>query len=125
MDQLKFGVLLSGIAGLVGCFLPIVSGGPSLWDVHTVDMAQVLMVLVPLALASLLGVVAVARPPMLRWQGLVAATCFGFVLFKMRDGLMETIKHGGLGGRLLTIAPIAGLVFSILSLAIAAPAVRR
>ena len=125
MDQLKFGVLLAGVAGLVGCFLPIGSSGPSVWDAHTVAMGQVLMVIVPLAVASLIGVLAVVRPPILRWQGLVAAACFGYVVFKMRDGIVETIVHGGMGGKLLTIGPIAGLLFAILSMAFAAPAVRR
>jgi hypothetical protein len=121
MDQLKYGVLLSGLAGLVGCFLPLASGGPSLWDVHNADATGTFIVLGCFAVGALMGIIAVLKAPILRWQGLIALIAFVVVIIKMRSGFIDMIKEGGIGAKLIGIAPLAGALFAVLSMAFAAP----
>jgi hypothetical protein len=124
MDSLKFGVLLSGVAGLVGCFLPFAPAGQSLWDLHVEQMFVTLLVLGGFALAILVAVIAIARPPILRWQALLAMVGFVVTLGEIRGALGQLFK-GEIGGKLAASAPIAGILFSILAIAFAAPAVQR
>ena len=121
MDQLKYGVLLSGLAGLVGCFLPLGAGGPSFWDMHTVDMAETVIVMGAFAAGTLMAILAVLKPPILRYQGLVALVGFAVVLLKLRGLVVDMIKEGGLGAKLIAIAPMAGALFAILTMVFAAP----
>lgn len=117
MNNLKIGVLASGLIGLIACFLPLASGegmSVSFWDMHNVDMAQTLMVMVGYGAGLAMGAMAMAKPPMQRWQAIVAAVGFGFVLFKFRGGLIDLITHGAIGAKLMGLAAIVGLVCSVL-----------
>ena len=120
MNNIKFGVLASGLIGLIACFLPLASGegmSVSFWDMHNIDMAQTLMVMVGYGAGLAMGAMAVAKAPMQRWQAIVAALGFAFVVFKFRGGFIDLITHGAIGAKLMGIAAIAGLVFSVLCVA--------
>jgi hypothetical protein len=120
VNNIKFGVLASGLIGLIACFLPLASGegmSISFWDMHNVDMAQTMMVMAGYGLGLAMGAMAAAKPPMLRWQAIVALLGFAFVVFKFRGGFLDLITHGAIGAKLMGLAAIAGLVFSGLCLA--------
>lgn len=121
MNNLKFGVLACGLLGIIGAFLPMVSaGGESISFFSMKELigaGQVFMVLGGYAAGLAMGAMAAAKPPMQRWQGIVAALGFAFVMFKMRDGFMKFITDGAIGAKLMGISAIAGLVFAILCIA--------
>ena len=119
MNNLKFGVLACGVLGLLGCFLPMASGegmSISFWDVHTVAMFDFLQVAIGYGLGIVMGAMA-AKGVMLRWQAIVATVGFALVVVKFRGGFIDLITHGAIGAKLMGIAAIAGLVFSVLCLA--------
>ena len=121
MNNLKFGVLACGLLGIIGCFLPMVSaGGQSISFFSMKELigsGQVFMVMGGYAAGLAMGAMAAAKPPMQRWQGIVAIVGFAFVVFKMRDGFMKLITDGAIGAKLMGISAIAGLVFAILCVA--------
>jgi len=121
VNNLKFGVLACGLLGVIGCFLPMVSaGGQSISFFSMKELigsGQVFMVMGGYAAGLAMGAMAAAKPPMQRWQGIVAILGFGFVMFKMRDGFMKLITDGAIGAKLMGISAIAGLVFAILCVA--------
>ena len=82
-----------------------------------IGSGQVFMVMGGYAAGLAMGAMAAAKPPMQRWQGIVAILGFGFVMFKMRDGFMKLITDGAIGAKLMGISAIAGLVFAILCVA--------
>jgi hypothetical protein len=121
VNNLKFGVLACGLLGIIGCFLPMQSFGDksiSFWDFkQLMGSGQIFMVMGGYAAGLVMGILAAAKPPMLRWQAIVAGLGFVFVIFKMRDGFMKMITDMAIGGKLMGIAALAGLVFSILCVA--------
>jgi len=121
VNNLKFGVLACGLLGIIGCFLPMVSaGGQSISFFSMKELigsGQVFMVMGGYAAGLAMGAMAAAKPPMQRWQGIVAILGFGFVMFKMRDGFMKLITDGAIGAKLMGLGAIAGLVFAILCVA--------
>ena len=115
MNNLKFGVLACGAIGLIGCFLPMVSGAPSFFAMRELmGAAQVFMVMGGFAVAAAMGAMGAAKG-MQRWQSIVAIIGFAFVVFKMRDGFLRLITDGGIGAKLMGIGAAAGLVFAILT----------
>src|SRR5512139_3639464 len=101
MDQLKFGVLLSGLAGVIGCFVPIAPGMGTLWDLHRVDMLQTLLMIGTYAVPFLIAAAATARPPFLRIHGLICIVAFATALFRLRHDLAAFLQHGGVGAKLM------------------------
>lgn len=124
MNNLKFGVLACGLLGLVGCFLPMISEGGlsfTFFDMRKADAAQTFMVMGGYAVGLAMGAMGAAKG-MQRWQGIVAALGFVFVVFKFRGGFLDLITHGAIGAKLMGIAAVAGLVFSILTVVKPEPA---
>ncbi|MDB4955315.1 MAG: hypothetical protein JWO36_2884 [Myxococcales bacterium] len=121
MNNLKLGVLVSGVVGLIGCFLPFISGGGesiSFWGMKELaGSGQIFVTMAGYVLGAVMGAMAVAKPPMQRWQAIVATLGFAFVGFKMRDGFLKLITDGAIGAKLMAIAVLAGLVFSVLCIA--------
>jgi hypothetical protein len=113
MDNLKYGVALSGLAGLVGCFLPLGAKTLSFFALRSGSPGDSYAIMAGYLVALIMGALAIARPPMLRWQALVAITAFAFVLIKMRDLLETFLVHGNVGAKLMVVAPILGLLFAI------------
>jgi hypothetical protein len=120
MNNLKFGVLMCGLLGLVACFIP--EHGGTFWDLHKAPTevgggVHVYMVMGAFAASLLMGLIGAAKPPFQRWQGIVALLGFAFVLFKMRKVLSAMVKHGGISGRMMIGAAVVGVIFSFLTLA--------
>jgi hypothetical protein len=121
VNNLKFGVLVCGLLGVIGCFLPMVSeAGMSISFFKMRELmgaGQVFLVMGGYAAGLVMAALAAAKPPMQRWQGIVAALGFGLVLLKMRGGTIDMITHGAIGAKLMGISAIAGVVFAILCVA--------
>lgn len=117
MNNLKFGVLICGVLGLVGCFLPMISEGGlsfTFFDMRKADAAQTFMVMGAYAVGLAMAAMGAAKG-MQRWQSIVAAIAFAFVVFKFRGGFLDLITKGAIGAKLMGIAAIGGLVFAILT----------
>jgi hypothetical protein len=125
MDGLKFGVVLSGLVGLVACFLPLGAGVDSFWSMRVHAPAEAQMTVVAYATGLVVPAIALVKPPILRWQALVSAMAFLFVLIKLRAVLGTFLVDGSIGAKLMVVAPILGLVFSILCLLKPATAFER
>lgn len=125
MNNLKFGVLLCGLIGLVGVFLPQVTIGGhsiSLWDAHSAPSEagggiHVYLVMGGYAVALVMGLLAVMSPPMQRFHSILALVGFGLVLLKMRHGLPFDVFKGAIGAKLMGAAAYAGALVSLISLA--------
>ena len=116
MKNLKVGVLAFGILGVIACFLPMVSFGDqsfSLWSLRGLGAAgQVYLTMAGYVAAVVAGALAMAKPPMQRWQAVVALIGFALVLVKIRDGLFK----GAIGGMLMSVAAVGGVIVAILCL---------
>ena len=122
MNNLKFGVLACGLIGLIACFLPMVAfGDQSISFFKLREMpgggSQVYMTMAGYIAALVMGAMAAAKPPMLRWQGIVSIVGFAFVIFKLRDGFLKLITDGAIGAKLMGISALAGLVIAIICVA--------
>ena len=122
MNNLKFGVLVCGLVGVIAVFLPQVSFGGesiSLWGTRAFpgQAAQVYMVMLGYAAGMVMGAMGAAKPPMQRWQSIVALLGFVFVLFKMRNALPFDIFKGAIGAKLMGLTAYAGAILSALTLA--------
>ncbi len=125
MKNLKFAVLACGLLGLLGCFLPMVSGGGmsmSFWDLHKLGDelgggggVQVYLVMAGYALAVVMGAMGAAKG-FGRPQGIAAAAGFGFVIFKFRGGFFDLLK-GAIGAKLMFVGALAGIVVAVLAAA--------
>lgn len=119
MNNLKFGVLACGLLGLIACFLPFVKFGNesiTFWKMHSIpgQGGQIYITMFGYVLALVAGVLAVAKAPMQRWQAIVGAVGFAFVIFKMRDGFTKLITDGAIGAKLMALTALVGLVIAIL-----------
>jgi hypothetical protein len=124
VDQLKYGVLLAGLVGLAGCFLPL-GHGESLWALRSLSPSSTYLVMSGFAAATVVASLGVARPPLLRVQALIALLGFALVLIKLRSVLDMLLTDASVGGRLLAVAPMVGIAMCGLAMLKAAPAPAR
>lgn len=120
MNNLKFGVLACGLIGLIAVFLPQISFGDesiSLWKTREVQAGQVYLIMAGYAAPLVMGALAVAKPPMQRWQSIVAILGFALIVVKMRDALPADFMKGAIGMKLMGLSAIIGLVISIVTAA--------
>ena len=70
MKNVKLGIAICGVLGLLSCFI----GDTSLWKLHEVPgfMAPVLLAMVGFAAAAAMGAMSISKPPMMKWQAIVA-----------------------------------------------------
>src|SRR5262245_39300633 len=126
MSKLKYAVLACGLVGLVGCFIP--EHGVSFWTTRELLPTElgggfhVFLVIGAYVLATAMGVLAIAKPPLLHWQSLLAIASFALVPIKFRSLLVDLLKHGNLGVRMMLIAAIVGVIVSVVALVKAEPA---
>jgi hypothetical protein len=120
----KHGVLVCGLLGLIGFFLPAFAGDgdSSLWAARSSpDAQQVWLVLIAFAGAAAMGVLGI-RSGMERWKAFAAIVCFAFVLVKFRSGIsghatpFELFSYA-LGLKLVAVGAIGGLILAILAAA--------
>lgn len=99
-------ILLFGLLGLVGCFLPI-AGGITLFDLRHFRFGAWLVVL------------AFVLPVLVAWRGNTAATVlagsagFGYVGWRLGPRAVDLILHAGIGGKLIGVAIIGGVLATI------------
>lgn len=123
MKNLKFGVLLFGILGVVSVFLPMISMGEmsaSLWDAKSGAPLNVYGTLAGFALAAVMGVLGATKPPFTKMHAILATV--GFVLPAVLATDMKPHKlfdgfSGAIGAKLLVISVLGGLVVSLISVA--------
>ena len=118
MKNSKVFVLLFGIIGLVALFLPLGDGMPSLFKITMeVDKVQLILMLAAFGLPALMGAMGLAKPPFLPWQAAVSLAGFALAAVKMRIwDMLGQFGSTALSGKLMIVAIIGGLIFSILAL---------
>jgi hypothetical protein len=122
VKHLKLGVLACAVIGLIACFLPYLSMRGESISFFTMreapgGLTTVYPVMAGFGLAAIMGALAVAKPPMQRWQPIVAAMGFAILLIKARGTTIDLLQHGAVGAKLLVFASIAGVVVSIAAIA--------
>jgi hypothetical protein len=124
MHQAKLGVLAAAIVGLVGCFLPLIALGDasaSWFALRAGPGAAVHVYLVIAAFAVALGMAALGGARGLeRWQALIAAIAFLFVVLKFRAGVMGAgspldLVRGLVGGKLIAAGALGGLALALVA----------
>jgi len=116
MDHLKYGIVLSGLVGLIACFLPLGALPINFWDMHEHAPVNTYMTIAALVVGLVVPAIALVKPPLLRWQAIVSALAFAFVLVKQREVLGVFLTDGNIGAKLMVVAPALGLVFSLVCL---------
>lgn len=67
MTSLKYGILGAALAGVVGCFLPIYPNADvTLWALRSAEPIEVVCTLGSFAVALLVMLASVLRPPIVR-----------------------------------------------------------
>jgi len=112
MQNLKFGVVVCGLVGLVGCFLPMMAG-VSFFDTRAFDAANFYIIAGGFAAGAVMGGMGIANG-MQRWMSIVAIVAFSVVVLRMRGEVVELLK-AGIGGKLMGVAALAGLALAILT----------
>jgi len=110
---MKRSILVFGLLGLVGCFLPLVAG-VSWFDMRHFDEGwTVWLVVAAFAIPTL---VAASRSETDRVAAIVGAACFAYLLYKFRSGVVDLVIHGSLGGIMMGVAVLGGFASSLLVL---------
>ena len=112
MRNLKLGVAVCGLLGVIGCFLPMVQG-ISFFDTRAFDGGHVYITLAAFGAALAMGAMGM-KNGMQRWMSVIAIVGFSVVILRMRGEMIELMK-AGIGGKLMGIAALAGLALAILT----------
>jgi hypothetical protein len=117
LQNLKFGVLVCGLLGLVGCFLPLATGeglSISFFDYRKADAGYFYTIAAGYSLGLVMGAMGSAKG-MQRWMSILAIAGFGVIVARMRGNLIDLLKQG-IGAKLMAVGAVAGLIFSILTI---------
>ena len=112
MRNLKLGVVVCGLLGVVGCFLPMVQN-ISFFDTRAFDAGHVYITLGGFGAALAMGALGYSKG-MQRWMSVIAIVGFSVVILRMRGEILELMK-AGIGGKLMGVAALAGLALAILT----------
>jgi hypothetical protein len=118
VKNLKVLILVFGILGIISMFIPV--HGFTLFSLFKLmGTGQLALMVLSFGLPAAMGGMAVAKPPMQKWQGGVALAGFALGCVKLR--VWEALGHFGELTKmfpmlLIVIAAIGGVVVSILSL---------
>ena len=111
---MKRALAVFGVLGLVGCFLPVMVGGESVFDLRHFDVVRVILMFAAFGFPLLFGL----QPgPSTIGAALTGLGCFGYLVAKFRLGLWDLLIDGDAGGKLIAIAATAGLLASVAALA--------
>lgn len=116
MKNLKALILLFGVLGLVAMLVPF-KGGSMLPAMLKADLVQGLLYGAVFILPTVMGAMAMSKPPMQAWQAAVALGGFALGVVKWR--VWETLPHimdGGVQGILLLGSIVGGTIVSIMAL---------
>ena len=99
-------ILLFGLIGLAGCFLPLVGGTSiTVMRIHT--------------LRAWLVILAFATPALLAHRSNAAATvlagiaCFGYLGLRFGTRAIDLILYAGIGGKLIGVAIVGGTIATV------------
>ena len=112
MQNIKFGVVVCGLLGLVGCFLPL-TADLSFFDTREFNAANFYIIAGGYAAALAMGAMGVAKG-MQRWMSIIAIVGFSVVVLRMRGEVLVLLK-AGIGAKLMGVAALAGLALAILT----------
>jgi hypothetical protein len=121
MKGLKFALVVLGLLGIVGLFLPYVSMGEmsyKMWDARHEEALKVYLPLAGYGVAALMGLIAV-RSGLGRIHSLLALLGFGLAMLvkEVRIGLTgEGALQPAIGGKVVFIAAALGLLVSLIGL---------
>lgn len=102
-------VLVFGLIGFIGCFLPML-GELSWFDLRHFDEGwTVWLVIAAFALPTVLGF----SKSMRLADAAGATTGFGYVLWKFHGDLWNLIFHTAIGGMMMGIAAVVGFLVSL------------
>jgi hypothetical protein len=109
--DMRKAIALFGLLGLVGCFLPLI-GSISMFDFREADAIAVYLLigafLAPM-IAGFADKTAVASA--------VGTVGFGYVLYKFGFSTLDLVLDGGIGGKMMGVAAVAGFACSLLGFA--------
>jgi hypothetical protein len=101
-------ILLFGLIGLAGCFLPLVGGTSiTVMRIHT--------------LRAWLTILAFAIPALVAYRSNAAATvlagiaCFGYLGLRFGTRALDLILYAGIGGKLIGVAIVGGTIATIVT----------
>ncbi|MCW5802501.1 MAG: hypothetical protein KIT31_08940 [Deltaproteobacteria bacterium] len=122
MNHFKYGVLVCGVLGIIGFFLPALADVPdsSLWGARSsADAKQIWLVLACFLGAAAMGGLGVMKG-MARWRAFAAIVCFVYVVVKFRAGLSGSgtpfeLFSQGLGAQLIAAGALGGLACAIVA----------
>lgn len=119
MSNLRFGVLACAVGGLVGAFLPYLPLTGEMVSFYKLtgalgERAQFYLTIAGFVLALAMALIAITKPPMTRWQGIVSSVGFAWVIMKLRDQFPKLITDGAVGAKVMALLAIVGLVVAIL-----------
>ena len=112
---MKRALAVFGLLGLVGCFLPVMVGGESIFELRHFDWVRVILMFSAFGFPLLAGL---QRGPTTVGTALTGLGCFGYVVVKFRFGLWDLLSTGEAGGKMIAIAAVGGLLASVAALAL-------
>lgn len=113
MKASKVLILAFGVLGLLGLIIP--SGGMSLLGLlMRFNKVQGMLCLIVFAVPIIMGLLALAKPPMLTWQAGLSLAAFGLGVLKFRPWQM--LSSINFQGGAIAVGVIGGIVASIMAL---------
>ena len=102
---------LFGLIGLIGCFLPMFLGF-SLFNAREGSWFEVMLIITAFAIPMFLGFADKLHPA----ASLIAAGCFGYIVWRFGFDIKDLIIHGEIGGKAMGLSALLGLATSLGSL---------
>jgi hypothetical protein len=107
----KRSILLFGLVGIVGCFLPMLLG-MSWFEMRRFDEGwSVWLVMAAFALPTFVAAGADTN----RLAAIVGTASFGYLAFKFGTGVFDLLLHTSIGGILMGVSVVGGLASSVLA----------
>jgi len=116
MKNMKVLILVFAILGVVSLFIPMDGGFTMFAALKAMGVGQLALILGGFVVAAVMAGMGLAKPPMQQWQAGVALAGFGLVFIKGRMWNLADAFRAPLPMKLMAIAVIGGLIFSIIAL---------
>jgi hypothetical protein len=116
VKHLKLVIVLCAVVGLLEIALPV-GGGSLLLRLFELDKLEAVVYTAIFVLPLVMGVIALARPPLQAWQAGVALA--GFMLGAVRFRVWDTLAHltaADVPGALRFAAIVVGTIATVLAL---------
>jgi hypothetical protein len=109
-------VLLFGLVGFIGCFLPL-WGDLSWFDLRHLEPGwTVYLVIAAFAAPAIVGM---SKEPMRRNDALGSAGAFGYILYVVHSDLWRMIVASRIGGRMMAVSAVLGCAAALIAAATA------